>query len=52
VVYSQYSRFLHNCAQKQEAKEMANRGEKLYGKDRSGMTVSVDGLLLKKGKWK
>jgi hypothetical protein len=45
VLYEAYSSFLKNIGRKQEAKQLRNRGETLYGRDTSGMTVSFDSLL-------
>lgn len=45
VLCEAYSSFLKNTGKKQEAKELRNRGEALYGRDTSGMTVGFDSLL-------
>ncbi|HMJ62151.1 MAG TPA: tetratricopeptide repeat protein, partial [Bryobacteraceae bacterium] len=45
VLYQAYSAFLKNTGKNQEAKQLRNRGEVLYGRDTSGMTVSFDSLL-------
>jgi tetratricopeptide (TPR) repeat protein len=47
ILYTQYSLCLSHLGRKREAKELRGRGETLYGRDRSGMTVSIDSLLPK-----
>lgn len=45
VLYQVYSSFLKTVGKKQQAKKLSNRGEELYGRDTSRMTVSFDSLL-------
>jgi tetratricopeptide (TPR) repeat protein len=47
ILYSQYAQFLRGVGQKKEAKEIAKKGEKWYGRDTPHLTVSVDSLLRK-----
>ncbi|MFL6416523.1 MAG: tetratricopeptide repeat protein [Bryobacteraceae bacterium] len=47
AAYYQYSRFLHRTGQNQRAKAIDKEGERLYGKNWSGMTVGIDSLLTK-----
>jgi tetratricopeptide (TPR) repeat protein len=45
VLYEAYSVSLKSRGRKQEAKELKRRGESLYGRDTSGMTVGIESLL-------
>lgn len=49
-LYYQYARFLRNVGHKQRAKSIDAAGERLFGKDRSGMTVALDSLFPKSRK--